>query len=463
MAHATLAKLRFDSIIYIIGSFINKGFRFFLLPIYVAFYSKDDIGLLTIYEALIAGTTMFFNLGLPAGIVRFYESFEEESKIPYVNSLINFKHALFPLIIGLCLVISWLDEWLYVESYILIGAILGGYLQSNLVIPEYFFIASKKALKQRSFTFFKFALLFVVSVVAILVFKVSVQELIWVNTVTYLILNFLPYLYVQFKGGIEYGIVSETLKYSWFTLPYTIALWGLSFADRLILPYYIPLSELSNYNVAYQISLILTLFAFGFRDAWRSRFFSIAEQNGGASSHSAVISYYFIGMSLFTTGIMVFRSEIVNLMADNTFELAVELLPVVLIGVFLYSLTIYVINPLFYKKNNTVLTTVSILSFILNILLNVALIPKYGAWGAAYATVACYGLQLILFIFYTREYLKFKIIRKNLSIMIIAILIPFLGYYFGNEALITRIVLSLLICFPIVLFVWISKNRTDFA
>ena len=57
----------------------------------------------------------------------------------------------------------------------------------------------------------------------------------------------------------------------------------------------------------------------------------------------------------------------------------------------------FVSSPIFYYKKTHVLPIITGISAVLNILLNYLLIPKFGAIAAAWNTLVCYAVMLVIY------------------------------------------------------------------
>jgi len=90
-------------------------------------------------------------------------------------------------------------------------------------------------------------------------------------------------------------------------------------------------------------------------------------------------------------GLWFFSDQIITLIYGEQFIPSVIVLSILSAGVFLFFMNFLLSNTLITSGREKTNTWNLVIATILNVLLNLALIPKYGAEGAAWATVFCEG------------------------------------------------------------------------
>ena len=97
------------------------------------------------------------------------------------------------------------------------------------------------------------------------------------------------------------------------------------------------------------------------------------------------------------------------------------------------------------KTNNLFVSTFA--GAILNIVLNLILIPKYAAFGAAFATMTSYVIVYIIRLVKSRQYLKFKIDAVNSCICLLVIIVQTFVILYTES----YISLIMIVCFILIL------------
>ena len=78
-------KLGINSVIYIFAEVSIKGIGFLLIPIYTRYLTPQDYGIVALVTSVTAFLSIFYLLGLPAAIRRFY--FTDPTNESYVKRL----------------------------------------------------------------------------------------------------------------------------------------------------------------------------------------------------------------------------------------------------------------------------------------------------------------------------------------------------------------------------------------
>jgi len=118
-----------------------------------------------------------------------------------------------------------------------------------------------------------------------------------------------------------------------------------------------------------------------------------------------------------------FRYEGTSLVADNAFGM-------LMLSFFVISATFLFSTLLTAAGKLKVLNLTSAVGLILNIVLNFLLIPQYGAYGAAIASVSTQGLAGIAQVIIVKKHFQFRLnlglLIKVLSLIAIAFLLGFI-------------------------------------
>lgn len=98
--------------------------------------------------------------------------------------------------------------------------------------------------------------------------------------------------------------------------------------------------------------------------------------------------------------------EIVLIMGGSKYEHSLQAIPPVAASVFFMFLSTPIINIQYYYNKLLAGSICSVLAIVLNLGLNIALIPVYGYVAAGYTTLLSYGLITLIEYFYTVYLLK---------------------------------------------------------
>lgn len=104
-------------------------------------------------------------------------------------------------------------------------------------------------------------------------------------------------------------------------------------------------------------------------------------------------------------GVSVCASDAINIVASPKFYAAHRLLPWLVMGMMLNGLSMFPKSGLIIYKKTALMMSVNLVACLVNIALNVALLPRIGLLGAAFATLGGYAVATALVAFYAQKYL----------------------------------------------------------
>lgn len=222
----------------------------------------------------------------------------------------------------------------------------------------------------------------------------------------------------------------------WFSAPliaYEITSVVLDSGDRILIGHYLGFTELGLYSAAYAIATYaeqtimipvnMALFP-AYMKVW-------VEQGEAATARflSQSLEMFLIGCGMVAILVFVGANDIINILASRKFAAAHTLLPVLVCGLLVYALHIFFNAPLLIHKKSIVLTCVTTVCCIVNIGLNIVLLPRMGIMGAAIATLVSYALLVVIMAVASRRYMTFPLPIRTfvISIALIAVIQAAMG------------------------------------
>lgn len=187
------------------------------------------------------------------------------------------------------------------------------------------------------------------------------------------------------------------------------AIIGLS--DRFLISNLIGMDETGIYSVAFQISASINLLSTAINNAYVPRLFNSLDNLNVNKKQIVKYTYYWYGLLI--TVFLVYMTfqeffhRIVMLFISKEFYGVFELLPYLFLATIFNSFYLTVVNFLFYQKKTLVITFVTILLSIFNILLTYFFLIGFGLVGAAYSMAITYFL--LFFTVFIVVYIKFPL------------------------------------------------------
>lgn len=180
-------------------------------------------------------------------------------------------------------------------------------------------------------------------------------------------------------------------------------------SDRIMISHLSGQGNAAMYGVAYNLAMVLTFVMNAINNSYVPWFYSKIKD--GKQSENKRISLIIAGiMATLLIFIIWLAPEVVVIMAGKSYMDAVLVMAPVSMSMLWLFYSQLSINIEFYFEEKKYLVVSSILSAIVNVLLNYLLIPVIGFWVAGYTTLISY------IIFVVCNYIAMKIILKKRNI-----------------------------------------------
>ena len=257
-------------------------------------------------------------------------------------------------------------------------------------------------------------------------------------------------------------ILKPLLKFGLLMIPGTLAMIALRVSDRYMLTFISKnaLYDVGIYATGYRIGMIMQFPVSIVSMVYFPYAMRISDQPFAFDSYRSTFKFYVIFGGILGFLIIIFSPEIFYLFIDKSYFEASKIVFCGVISVFLLGV-FNIINISFYlkqKAGNIALTT--ILGALLNIALNFILIPRFGIYGAGWASIIAY-----FFIVCYNYIVVEKIHSTNYNFLIVIITLIILtgtstaNYYLPHTITIAIIkLISVTIIMSIIAF-WTFRNR----
>jgi O-antigen/teichoic acid export membrane protein len=195
-------------------------------------------------------------------------------------------------------------------------------------------------------------------------------------------------------------MLKEGLKFSWPFVPTLMIAWIMNWSDQLFIANFLSMAEVGIYSMSYKVSMSFNMLIAAAAITFTPFFYETAnseDQEKAKSILCNVIIKIVYGYMLVAFLIAIFSFEIVTIFLTDQYNQAITLIRILIIS-HLLSAIMGVSTNLFYlqAKKSKLQLSVVIFGAIVNILLNFLLIPTYGLFGAAFATVASMFILTII-------------------------------------------------------------------
>ena len=457
-----------DSIVYGLGNIAVKVIGFLLIPLYTdpKYFSVDDFGVIALLD--ISGLVLISLMasGLPQSLMRW---FWENGESRYQKGIF-FMSLSFQIIISLsfCLILLPLSkEFSGIIfstpdlSYAIKLLILSSALQAvnNLV-------NTLMRLQSRSVLFSAVNLLKLITVLFLTIYFIVFRHMgvpgIYLAQVTgnllfliilsgYTLKNCVPFFnFTLFRAMSRYGFPLLLANFAGASL---------SVIDRYSLNSLALLKFVAIYALAFKISSVLKLVIV---DSIKMAVTPIVMQKINSPDnkrfYSKTLLYSSFVLMLGIIAISLFSYEAIKVISKSAeFWQANIVVPVLSLSVFFTNMRETSSYGLLINKKTGIVGMNVVISAILNIVLNLLLIPRWNITGAAVATALTQFIYWSLnYYFSQKEYYIPYEQRKVAMLFITGGVISFLGLFVNDMSLITRLIVksAAILTFPFLLYLF---------
>jgi O-antigen/teichoic acid export membrane protein len=225
-------------------------------------------------------------------------------------------------------------------------------------------------------------------------------------------------------SGFDWKLVKEGL---WFGAPLILFEFStiiLAMGDRIIIEIYWSERQLGFYTAAFSLAWqISTVYAQPFEMAVVPAYSNLFEKDGAAATRDFLAKatrIYYLGAAPIIAGLWAVREDILVVFASHKYRDAQAVLPVLIAGFLIYGARSYVGAGLFLAKQSRLSALIAGGGAILNLGLNLALVPRYGIEGSAVATSIGMFLVVAVMGFFGYRAFPFDLGLRRLALYCVA-------------------------------------------
>lgn len=242
-------------------------------------------------------------------------------------------------------------------------------------------------------------------------------------------------------------MTSEIAKYSFPLVIGNIAAWVLNLGDRYIIEFFRGSHEVGVYSASYMLSEKTIIFLFHmFKIASDPIGINIWEKEGKEKSRkflNKLAKYYLLALVPAVIGLSVLAKPIITVLVAKEYHEGYRSIPFIALGSFFLGLQQRFLFILQLHKKTLFTLLIIAFSGLINVGLNILLIPIYGYMAAAVTTLISYAILLLLMIITSRRFFVWSFPFKSLIKAIIASGVMGLVVYYINLKLSSHILFNL--------------------
>lgn len=436
---ALIRNLVKNSGIYAISSLAAPLVTLLLAPFLTHSLSRTDYGALAVLNTVVALVTGVTELGLSSAFTRIYsaDSKTQREQLDVLSTLVLLLLLiLIPIMTIGVIAAPWLSA-LVLGSTAYSGAVL---VAAVLVLTENLTLPGLVWLRVES----RAALFSIISIANLLITAGATIVLVGglhMGVVGSLIANglgdaiiivcTLPIIFWRAGFHLRFALVASMLAFGVPNVMNLISGWVLQVSDRYLLGHLASLSLAAGYSVAYSLGGVLSSAIIApFSLAWWTLMYSIAKREDAKQVFKLIFRGFSFVLLFATLGMSLFGSNVFDVLFPASYHAQTTIIPIIALSVMFNGIFIVVNLGTSLQRKTWLSSLYYICSALVNVGLNLMLIPIFGTMGAALATLAAYiALVLIAYLFNRRIYpVPFEI-----GLFLLALGIGIALYLVGNS------------------------------
>lgn len=380
------------SLWFTVCSFVQKGISFITVPLFTRLMTTDQYGLWSMYMSWDSIIIVFATLNLSYqvfnnGLMRY-----ENDRDGYTTSMLGLSNLCTTVLLVLYLIFR---DWVNAVSGLSTPLFL-------LMFAQYYFNQALALWTVKERFFYRYKTLAVVTICsAVASAGVGVGAVLFAGDKVFarvaafalvnLIVGGAVYAHLLRRSTklVDFGYWKYVLKLNLPLIPHYLSMTALSSIDRILIGRMCGASYTAFYSVSYNVAAVLNLLVSSINSSYIPWFYQkMAEGNHGAVSKVSTMLLLVVGGVSLVPALL--GPEVILLLGSERYMEGIWVMPAVSAGVyftFLYSL--FSNYELFYEESRLMMVA-SLSAAVINVVLNIALLPLFGFVAAGYIMLGCY-------------------------------------------------------------------------
>lgn len=429
-----------DSFVYGIGNMVLKILSLISIPIITRVFNPDEYGIINLIASVTALLSLIMIFGMDSALPLSYYQYKKEKKAVF-SSGFWFLIMWAIIVVGVATIYSSQIASFFLKSKVYTNLLLIGYFASIFtLITNYSKIVLQLEFKAKTFAILS-AINAILIIGLIILFIAGFHFGLngyFTGSLLGTALGFFLTIYFV-RSNIIFKIsrprLVEMIAYGALLVPASLSTYVFDLSDRYFISHYWNLRELGLYSMAFNITMMISFFSIALGQAWSPFIMKMYFTKRVMYKRflSRVFSYLLLFFSILAVLVYIFSKEILGIFTTSQyFEAYRAIPPLAIAAVFSASIQITALGISISRKTKYIAIH-TIITAILNTILNFLLIPKYGMVGAGWSTAISYFFLTGLYLTTSQKLIAFPVAWvKILKLAVITGLVIFLSSFFWD-------------------------------
>ncbi len=398
------------SIWYTLCNILQKGISFIVIPIYVRVLTTGEYGKYTVFQSWRDVLIIFATLNLYCGIFTKAMVDYDDDRDVYTSCMQGLSTVITVFTLAVYLLFSgYWDRLFDMDTTTML--MMFGYF---ITFPAFNFWTVRKKVENKYVSMVAITMLVtvatpVISLILLITTNMRENAVIQGYLLVQIAVGIYFYIYQFIRGKVFYHkkYWIHGIKYNIPLIPHYLSLIVLGQIDRIMIKKYCGNDKAGIYSLAYQLATIMSIFVNAINASlipWIYGKLKVRDIDS-IKRTSRLLCILIAIVTMINTLI---APEVVMIVGTSEYRQAIWLIPSVSLSVYFTFCYNLFANVEFYYNETRYVMIASMVGAVLNILLNIIFIPRYGFLAAGYTTLVCYFVFMIMHYLFMR-----KICRKE--------------------------------------------------
>ncbi len=419
-----------NTLLLSIGTILNKGLTFIMIPLFSSWLSTEDYGTFDLISTYVTLVIPLIGLSLTEALFRFsLDTEDKKEKKEYVST--SFYVFTFNLIISffICLILYKLNVWnlAFYCLFLLVGEVYMTYFNN--------YLRSIKKLSFYSFTsIISTIFIAIFTTIFVKVCNMRLEGILLGYGFGYMIGNIITIIYTKFwkEISLKYAkihVAIKMLKYSYVLIPNSISWWIINVSDRSIINIVLGATANGIYAIASKVPNFCTSLFSVFNISWQESAIETINSKDRDVYYNKVYNKMILILISLCTCVLSIQFILFNYIFDKRYYEAHLYTPILIISTIFSTISIFFGGIQISLKNPKVNGITTVIGASINVLAHIIFIQFMGLYAAAISTLLSQIVVCILRKKYIDKHVKLKVNKGVYPMVILFIYLSICAYF----------------------------------
>ena len=409
-----------NTAIFALGNLGTKLINFFLIPLYTNVLTTEQYGITDLFFTVCSIAVPVIIININEAIMRFaLDEDADRNKIMSTGIVVIIASMFSALILYVIAAIyTPISEY---RVYVYLYAVTYGICEINIC-----YLRGKEKLMAFSVSnVIRTLSIAVFNILFLVVWKMGIPGYL----IAYITANMVTALFAFFAGNVwdvckhfsfDKELFKRMVRYSLPLIPTSLMWWIINSSDRLMITAMINVSVSGVFAVSSKIPALISFISTIFNQAFSYSAIHEEKSEDRVEFNNRIFDYLFGMVTVFGLFVLMILKLFMKIYVSAEFFSAWNYTPPLIVGTCLLVLGTFFSVSYTVNKDSIGFLKSGALGALVNVILNLSLIPVLGAWGAAFATFVSYVIVFVYRYFDIRKYLKLDVFTlKHIASMLL--------------------------------------------